>query len=114
MYTYLSHFNEAHLKQTNRSQLTSNLLSDSNSHLFYLFKMGINFISINTCWKVSTLIIHCTEISYSIMHTNQNFNTHKPLPIITVFPLTYNGLVILHISAILDLPGTVYKSGITN
>ena len=52
-----------------------------------------------------------TPLSY--IPTNP-FNTQKPLSLINVFPVTHNGLVILHMSDMVDLPGPVWNYGIPN
>ena len=109
MYTPSSCLNSSLLQQTQKSQLPSNLLSGIHAHI-YPFLMGISLISIHSLWKISTLhfpVLQYTPLSYIPIRP---FNTQKLMFIITFFAVTHNALVILHISALVDAPGSVSSS----
>ena len=81
----------------------SNPLRGIRDHLLIYFTIGIDSISINSCWPIYILLVQFTSIERSLKHTNKPFNTKKTLPIITFFPDPHNGFAILQINIIVDV-----------
>ena len=70
----------SNLKQTHKSQIPSNFLNDSHHHLFNVFKMGIDLISISSCWPIFTFFSLCCHrlLSHTYQSTRLTQINHCP------------------------------------